>query len=278
MDQDLIVRLENRTSPANIAVGLRRVWLFLSVLVLGACNSAPGFLASPTATSTNTSTATSTPTPTYTVTPSATPTQTATATQTPTITPTPTITDTPTITPTPTFDFPDATVKMQANCRYGPGVLYLYSHGLYPGDTAEVHNRNHDASWLWIKPDNLDRHCWVSAIVVDVVGDPFTVTEYYHPLPWTIWIGPPSNVKATRNGDKVTVIWDPIQYQFPEDLRGYLIEATLCENGHRYDTVVATDSASFTFTDKTDCSGASGGKLYAVEKHGYTHPVQIPWP
>jgi hypothetical protein len=256
----------------------KAIWPMLLGLTMAACNSVPSFLASatpsPTTTSTPTETPTRTPTPTFT----ATSTETPTPTSTPTITPTPTITDTPTITPTPTFDFPDATVKMQANCRYGPGVLYLYSHGLYPGDTAEVHNRNHDASWLWIKPYNLDRHCWVSAIVVDVVGDPFTVVEYYHPLPWTIWIDSPTNVKASRNRKKVTVTWDPIQYQFPEDLRGYLIEATLCENGHRYDTVVVTNSASYTFTDETDCSGPSGGKLYAVEKHGYTHPVQIPWP
>jgi hypothetical protein len=70
---------------------------------------------------------------------------------------------------------------MQANCRYGPGVAYMWSHGLYPGDTAIIHNRNHDGTWLWIKPSTLARHCWASEIVMDIEGDVFTVVEYYHP-------------------------------------------------------------------------------------------------
>jgi hypothetical protein len=35
---------------------------------------------------------------------------------------------------------------------------------------------------------------------------------------------------------------------------------------------------SYTFTDGPGCSQPSGGKLYTVEKHGYTSPVDIPWP
>ena len=34
----------------------------------------------------------------------------------------------------------------------------------------------------------------------------------------------------------------------------------------------------FTFNDLTSCAGTSSGKLYVVEKHGYTDPVAIPWP
>ena len=36
--------------------------------------------------------------------------------------------------------------------------------------------------------------------------------------------------------------------------------------------------ASYTFTDEKGCEGDPKGKLYAVEKHGYTDPVTIPWP
>ncbi|UCF61793.1 MAG: hypothetical protein JSV37_03675, partial [Anaerolineaceae bacterium] len=106
----------------------------------------------------------------------------------------------------------------------------------------------------------------------------FSVTVYYHPLPRTTFIGPPKNVQATRNLDKVTVTWDPVQYNPSYDLRGYLIEATLCQNGFLFSTAVHTDGTSYTFTDETSCSGESGGLLYAVEKHGYTDPVKIPWP
>ncbi|MCH7587510.1 MAG: hypothetical protein IIC78_05690 [Chloroflexi bacterium] len=258
--------------------GHARLWVFLVVGVFAA-GCAPIFATS-TPTPTNTQVPTSTPTKTPTATPTNTATQpaTPTATLTPTITPTPTITDTPTITPTPTFDFPDATVLVQANCRYGPGVLYLYAHGLYPGETAVVHNRNHDGSWLWVLPYNLERHCWISSTVVEVEGDIFSVVEYYYPLPITIWIGPTKNVQASRNGDQVTVTWDHIQYQFPEDLFGYIIEATLCANGSRYDTVVVTNNNTYTFTDNTNCSKKSNGELRAVEKHGYTEPVTLPWP
>jgi len=127
-------------------------------------------------------------------------------------------------------------------------------------------------------PDTLDRHCWASAYVLDVVGDIWTVVEYYHPLPFTTWIGPPKNVQATRKGDEVTVTWDPISYRFPEDLKGYLIEADLCTRGSRIPTALHVNGASATLTDESGCSGSPNAKLYAVEKHGYTDPVRIPWP
>lgn len=167
---------------------------------------------------------------------------------------------------------------MQANCRYGPGVAYMWSHGLYPGDTVIIHNRNHDGSWLWIKPDTLNRHCWASEIVMEIEGDVFTVVEYYHPLPHTTFIGPAKNVQASRSGNQVTVTWDPVHYDPDYDLRGYLLEVTLCQNGSRFSTAVHTEGTSYTFTDDADCSGSSSGQLWTAEKHGYTDPVQIPWP
>ncbi len=211
---------------------------------------------------------------------SVTPTRTRTpaATHRPTVTPRPTETLTATITPTPTFDFPSVTVQMQANCRYGPGTAYLYSHGLYQGDHGQVHGRNFNASWLWIQPENLDRHCWVSASVVQVMGDIFTVVVHQSRLPYTTFIGPPKNVKAERTGDQVTVTWSPVKVIPPEDGRGYLLEVTVCQNDNLLQIAAQTDGSSYTFTDESGCSGGGGGKLYAVEKHGYTDPVDIPWP
>ncbi|MEJ2265974.1 MAG: hypothetical protein P8X95_21210 [Anaerolineales bacterium] len=223
------------------------------------------------------STSTSSPAPSPS--PTRTPTQTLTPTLTPTPseTPTPTLTFTPTITPTPTFDFPDVIVQMQANCRYGPGTAYLYAHGLFEGDHGIVHGRNYSGSWLWIKPDNLDWHCWVSNAVVEVDGDVHTVVTVQRKLPHSTLYGPPKEVNADRNGDRVIVSWEPV-WMTEDDDRGYLIEATTCQGGNLVWSAVHTDDNSFEFSDESNCSGESGGLLYTVEKHGYTDPVKIPWP
>jgi hypothetical protein len=63
-----------------------------------------------------------------------------------------------------------------------------------------------------------------------------------------------------------------------DDDRGYLIEAALCQNGNLIPIVVHTDRTIYDFSDQLNCSGESGGRLYSVEKHGYSDPVVIPWP
>jgi hypothetical protein len=81
----------------------------------------------------------------------------------------------------------------------------------------------------------------------------------------------------TRSGNQVTVSWEAV-WMTEDDDRGYLIEATICQNGVLIPIAVQTDSTSYTFTDDQNCSGESRGRLYTVEKHGYTTPVEIPWP
>jgi hypothetical protein len=189
----------------------------------------------------------------------------------------PTITDTPAITLTPTFAFPQAVIQMQANCRYGPGTAYLYSHGLYSGDQGEIHGRTPSGAWLWIKPENLERHCWAAASVMEVVGDIFTVKVHETVLPRTTFAGPPENVDAVREGDKVFVSWSPVQLTV-DKARGYLIEATLCQNGQAATIAVQTDNPFYEFVDEGSCASSSSGRLYTAEKHGYSDPVAIPWP
>ena len=75
----------------------------------------------------------------------------------------------------------------------------------------------------------------------------------------------------------VTVAWDRV-WMTQDDDRGYLIEATVCQDGGLVSVAVQTDETSYVFTDETSCGGGSGGRLYTVEKHGYTVPVDIPWP
>jgi hypothetical protein len=124
---------------------------------------------------------------------------------------------------------------------------------------------------------NLDRHCWVSATVVEVTGDISTLDVVRSKLPHSTLYDPPENVRADRDGDRVIVTWDPV-WMTEDDYRGYLIEATICQDGGLVSVAVHTDETSYEFTDERSCSGESGGKLYTVEKHGYTDPVVIPWP
>jgi hypothetical protein len=117
----------------------------------------------------------------------------------------------------------------------------------------------------------------VSATVVDVIGDPFMVVTYISPLPKSTLYGPVQKVSAVRNGNQVTISWDEVWMTIDDD-RGYFIHAQICVQAGRIDAYAHTDGNSYTFTDLTSCGGSSGGLLYAVEKHGYTNPVTIPWP
>jgi hypothetical protein len=168
-------------------------------------------------------------------------------------------------------------VKVQAYCRYGPAKAYLPADDLYPGDTALVHNRNRDASWLWILVNKDGRHCWASASVLDVVGDVRQLVEYYHPLPQSTLYDAPDDVVAVRDGDDVTISWDRVDMTKDDD-RGYLLDLRVCQDGNLISVLAQTDDDSYTVEDEDGCEGESKGKLYAVEKHGYTDAVKIPWP
>lgn len=221
-----------------------------------------------TATSTSTATATSTPSPTIT--------------PTSTLTLTPTITHTPTISPTPTYDFPDVEVHTQAHCRYGPSSAYLHAADLYPGDKGEVQGRYVNSAWLYVKFEKLKYWCWVSPSVIDVTGD-ISPIRYLTPNLQTIgsnMYGPPQNVRASRNGDSVTINWDQMNMTEDDD-RGYFIEAWICQNGlYLWHTVSFSNqyTTSYTIEDEPGCKHPSSGEIYTVEKHGYSLPVQIPWP
>lgn len=248
--------------------------IFLVSLLLSACTSPA---AQPTAILTEKPAviASNSPIPSPSQTPTSTSTPTSSATPTKTLIPTQTLT--PSITPTPTYSFPTITVQMQANCRYGPGKAYLYAWGMYAGDTGTVWGRNDSGTWLWIQPDNIKYQCWIAASVVEIKGDIFTLRVAPVRLPQSVLYGPPQGVSAVREGDSVIVSWQKVNMTEDDD-RGYMIEANICQNGDLVWMAVATIDTSYTFTDETNCSEHSNGRLYTVEKHGYTDPVPIPWP
>src|SRR6266545_3328302 len=250
--------------------------ILLVFLFAAACAPSPEQQATLTTTSITATAAswTQTPTPTLTFTP--------TETLTPTITFTPTITPTFTVTATATFAFPTVTVNKQAHCRYGPSVAYLHAADLYPGDTGTVRGRYIYSNWLYIKFDKLNYFCWVAPSVVDVVGDISTVAykELNLQSIGSNQYGPPKNVIAVRDGNNVTISWDRIEMTKDKD-RGYLLELFVCQ-----DTIFKwwTDSypdqysTSYTVQDEAGCAQPSSGKLYTVEKHGFSEPAIIPWP
>jgi len=219
---------------------------------------------------------------TFTATAAETKTSTPTLTVTPTKTLTPTLAFTPTVTATPTFEFSTVTVNQQAHCRYGPSVAYLHAADLYPGDIGTVRSRYIFSNWLYIKFDKLNYFCWVAPSVVDVGGDISTVAykELNLESIGSNMYGPPKNVTAVRDGNKVTISWEQVNMTKDDD-RGYLLELFICQ-----DTIYKwwTDSypdqftTSYTVTDEAGCAQPSSGKLYAVEKHGFSEPAIIPWP
>jgi hypothetical protein len=213
-------------------------------------------------------------------TPEATPTLTKTLT--PAATSTPTIVVSPTITGMPTFEFPTVTVNKQAHCRYGPSVAYLHAADLYPGDTGTVRSRYIYSNWLYIKFDKLNYFCWVAPSIVDVVGDISTVAykELNLQSIGSNMYGPPQNVTAVRNGNEVTVSWEQVKMTLDDD-RGYLLELFVCQDTiYKWWTDAYPDqySTSYTVRDEAGCAQPSSGKLYTVEKHGFSEPAIIPWP
>ena len=209
-------------------------------------------------------------------------TRTSTATPEPTVTFTPTIEATPTVTATPTFAFPGVTVNKQAHCRYGPSVAYLHAADLYPGDVGTVRGRYIYSSWLYVKFDKLNYFCWVAPSVVDVVGDTSAVAykELNLQSIGSNMYGPPGNVTAVRDGNRVTISWNKVQMTYDDD-RGYLLELFVCQDGNYLwwtDSYPDQDSTSYTVKDEAGCPQPSSGKLYTVEKHGFSEAVTIPWP
>ena len=258
------------------------VKLFLFITLLCACAPSPEQQATQTAMALTATADSWTETPTSTFTPTLTVTPTFTETFTPTVTFTPSITPSPTISATPTFAFPTVTVNKQAHCRYGPSVAYLHAADLYAGDTGTVRGRFIYSNWLYIRFDKLNYSCWAAPSVVDVVGD-ITKVNYTQLNLQSIGsnqYGPPNNVSAVRDGNKVTISWDQVMMTLDKD-RGYLLELFVCQNGAYIwwtDSYPDQYTTSYTVTDEAGCSAASSGLLYTVEKHGFSEPATIPWP
>jgi len=213
-------------------------------------------------------------------TPATLPTQTASpsATRAPSETPTPA--DTPTVTITPTYAILRGEVLERSNCRYGPGAPYLYKYGLVAGSNLEVIGRNERGTWILVQAIGGDNPCWVKASLMDVQGDVLAVATAETRLPFSPSYLPPSGVSAARQGDEVTIFWNEVALR-PGDDSGqyrYLVEAWVCQQGELVFTPLGTYETAIRVVDEPGCEEPSHGRLYAVEKHGYSPWRKIAWP
>lgn len=213
-----------------------------------------------------------------TTTPTDLPTSTPEPTRTSTISVTPT--NTPTVTITPTYAILRGQVLVRSNCRYGPGAPYLYKYGLVPGSNLEVIGRNDLGTWILVRAIGGTNPCWVKASLMEVKGNVMSVAPTYIPLPQSPYYRPPTGVSATRNGDEVTISWNAIQLRAGDETASppYLVEAWLCREGELVFTPIGSYVSNINVQDEAGCSESSHGRVFIVEKHGYTRWIEIPWP
>lgn len=253
--------------------------IFLLCSALPAC--APRIAPPPPVTPASPVPDTASPVPSETSTPTLLPTQSPlpTATATPTLLPT----GTPSPTPVPTYVFLRGEVNVEhASCRYGPGAPYLYKYGLVGGSNLEIIGRNDPGTWIEIRAIGGNNPCWVKASLLNVRGDVMGVAPIAPDdvgLPQSPYYGPPTGISATRSGNEITVSWDTFVLRPGDDSEQfpYLVEAWVCVGGQIVFTPLGTYETSIKITDEPGCSSPSHGRVYAVEKHGYTRWVVIPW-
>jgi uncharacterized protein YraI len=197
----------------------------------------------------------------------------------PTDTPLPTATP---VTPSP-VPFLNATVAADLlSCRYGPGPEYLFLYGLKKGANIKLIGQTGGNNWVWVDGTN---KCWVNVKYIEVSGDFHQLPIVYPelaPLPVSPYYPPTAILRATRNGNLVTVEWTdvPLRPGDAEDetMLHYIIEVWRCEAGEILFDPLATNDTSLTFWDEEGCAVPSHGRIFVQEKHGFAGPTEIPWP
>jgi hypothetical protein len=221
---------------------------------------------------------------------------------TPEISPTPTGTPTATFTPeptatrtlTPTYQVPRVEVQVLSSCLFGPGVGYLFHYDINPTAIMDVLGwmetleQKKDGTWeptmwVYVRAPGGKNSCWIhGSLVKPSRGEITDAPMYTNRLPHSELYQPPKAVSARRDGDVVTIIWSYV-WMTEDDYRGYLVEAWVCHQGQMYFAPVSWRDANVShlalaIPDEPGCSQPSSGRLYTVEKHGYTDWILIPWP
>ena len=191
-------------------------------------------------------------------------------------------------TSTPTFDPPHLTILADSKCYFGPGTAYLLKYGLFKYNWMRAVGRTPDGTWLNVKAlnDPLWNACWIQTEKVRFDNASLKdLPVVWMTYPYSVLYGPPGAVSATRNVNVVTVFWQPV-YMTEDDVRGYLIEAWVCQAGKQVFLPIGRVTSfagnngmlSVDVTDEPGCDVPSNARIYAVEKHGYTAYMNITWP
>jgi hypothetical protein len=204
-------------------------------------------------------------------------------TEAPTGTPQPTGSPLPTATatPEPVYGFLRGKVIVdQANCRYGPGWPYLYKYGVYRDSVLELIGRNAAGTWVLIRGVGGTNACWVKASLLQIRGDVMTLAPTDTTLPASPYYGPLSGVQAERQGEVVTVSWNPLYLRAGDDSEQtpYVVEAWVCQEGQLVFIPYGAYTTHINIRDEWGCAELSHARVTAAEKHGYTAFVEVTWP
>jgi hypothetical protein len=60
------------------------------------------------------------------------------------------------------IEFPRITFERNTNCRIGPAVNYFMATSYFKDRSTFAEGRNADTSWLWVRTNAPEQHCWVS--------------------------------------------------------------------------------------------------------------------
>jgi hypothetical protein len=234
------------------------------------------------------------PSPSYTVNASPSPSITASSTPTSTNTVSPTSTESPiptstaaptnTATPIPTYVVLRGEVNVEhVSCFYGPSKAYLYKYGLVGGSNLEIIGIMLDTQYIEVRAIGGDNPCWMNLQWMTVTGDiqnvrPVDPSDVV--LPQSPYYGALNSVAASRSGSTVTISWDPLYLRAGDDSEQepYLVETWVCQEGKLTFVPIGAYQAQASVVDEPGCNQPSHGRVYGVEKHGYTRYLEIPWP
>jgi hypothetical protein len=275
-------RRPRSTRPAQFQL----FYMLVVLLLCGCANSQPAVMLTPTRTTTEVIPVLPTvravkpvPQPTLTAAPAA-----AAFTSTPTSIALPAPSSTSSPTPIPTYvKLRGEVIIDQAVCHYGPGVPYLYKYGVYKGSNLEILRRVEDGNYVEIQAIGGNNPCWVKVDYLKLKGElislkPVRAEEVV--LPYSPYYASPGGVSAKRIGDEVTVSWNALELRAGDDSEQtpYIIEAMVCRQGQLVFMPTGAFKTSVTIKDEPGCPEPSHARFIAAEKHGYTRPVDVPWP
>jgi hypothetical protein len=211
-----------------------------------------------------------------------------------------TVTPAPTLAPTSTPDpsapgsptspqaaLPQATLTQYSDCLYGPATYFSYKTSFPDGQQVEVVGRSEDAAWVNIEEVGGWNSCWIQASQTQLQSGRVEDLPLVNlQLPRSEYeFGSPISTSVKRNGDEVSVSWKAV-YMSLDEVRGYLIDAYVCQGGQYIHLPVFvgktfaenTGTLSVQIKDEAGCAEASKAHIVSVGKRGFAEWEKIFWP